>query len=252
MSDTPLGLISAIPQELAHFGTALELESSREIAGIAFKTGRLDGLPVVAVEAGLGKVNAALVSTLLLAKFGCRGLIFSGVAGGLDPALQVGDVVLGKRLICHDYGRLSAQRIVTYQPGNMPLPGCSETHGYDLPPELLTRIRQVLSGFELPKVTAEGGGARRPRLIEGTILTGDTFLSCAATRIELAERFAGQAVEMEGAAVAQVAERFEKPAIVIRALSDLAGEESHLDFGRFLEDAAGSAARIVRRILPAI
>lgn len=252
MSDSPLGLISAIPQELAHFGTALEMESTRKIAGVAFKAARLDGLPVVVAEAGLGKVNAALVSTLLLAEFGCRGLLFSGVAGGLDPALQVGDVVLGKRLVCHDYGRLSERRIVPYQPGNMPLPGFSDTHGYDLPPALLLRIRQALAGFELPEVTAEGRAVRRPRLIEGTILTGDTFLSCAATRVELAARFGGQAVEMEGAAVAQVAERFEKPAIVIRALSDLAGEESHLDFGRFLEDAAESAARIVRRLLPAI
>lgn len=252
MTTQPLGLISAIPQELAHFGAELEIESTQDIGGIPFRRGRLDGLPLVAAEAGLGKVNAAVVSTLLLSEFGCRGLVFSGVAGGLDPELAVGDVVLGRRLVCHDYGRLSARRIVTYQPGNMPLPGCSETHGYDLPEGLMVRLRDALAGFELPEVAAEEGGTRKPRLIEGTILTGDTFLSCAETRVELAERFGGQAVEMEGAAVAQVAERFEKPAVVIRALSDLAGEESHLDFGRFLEDAAGSAARIVRRLLPAI
>ena len=252
MATEPLGLISAIPQELAHFGAELEIASDREIGGIGFRQGRLDGQPLVVAEAGLGKVNAAVVSTLLLSEFGCRALVFSGVAGGLDPALAVGDVVLGRRLVCHDYGRLSDRRIVTYQPGAMPLPGFSETHGYDLPEDLLTRLRQALEGFSLPEVAAEDGGTRQPRLVEGTILTGDTFLSCAATRVELAERFGGQAVEMEGAAVTQVAERFAKPAVVIRALSDLAGEESHLDFDRFLEGAAGSAARIVRRLLPAI
>lgn len=252
MSKEPLGLISAIPQELAHFGAELEIDSTREIGGIAFRIARLDGLPLVVAEAGLGKVNAAVVSTLLLAEFGCRGLVFSGVAGGLDPALAVGDVVLGRRLVCHDYGRLSERRIVPYQPGNMPLPGFPETHGYDLPEELLGRLRRALDGFVLPEVTAENGASRRPHLVEGTILTGDTFLSCAETRVELAERFGGHAVEMEGAAVVQVAERFERPAVVIRALSDLAGAESHIDFDRFLSEAAGSAARIVRRILPVI
>lgn len=252
MSGQPLGLISAIPQELAHLGAALAVDSTRELGGLAFRQGRLDGLPVVVAEAGLGKVNAAVVSTLLLTEFGCRGLVFSGVAGGLDPKLAVGDVVLGRRLVCHDYGRLSERRIVTYQPGALPLPGFSETHGYDLPEDLLARLRRVLEGFALPEVTAEDGSARQPRLVEGTILTGDTFLSCAATRVELAERFGGQAVEMEGAAVTQVAERFGKPAVVIRALSDLAGEESHIDFDRFLSEAAESAARIVQRILPAI
>ncbi len=252
MSDSPLGLISAIPQELSHFGAALDVASTGETAGIAFKTGRLNGLPVVVAEAGLGKVNAALVSTLMLADFGCRGLVFSGVAGGLDPELAVGDVVLGKRLVCHDYGRLDARRFITYQPGSMPLPGCPETHGYDLPPALLARLRAALEGFVLPAVTAGQGAPRQPRLVEGTILTGDTFLSCAETRAELAARFGGQAVEMEGAAVAQVAERFAKPAVVIRALSDLAGAESHMDFDRFLDEAASSAARIVQRILPAI
>lgn len=252
MTSQPLGLISAIPQELAHFGAELEIDSPREIGGVAFRQGRLDGLPLIVAEAGLGKVNAAVVATLLLSEFGCRGLVFSGVAGGLDPELAVGDVVLGKRLVCHDYGRLSERRIVTYQPGAMPLPGCAQTHGYNLPEDLLARLRQALYGFDLPEIAAADGGSRRPRLVEGTILTGDTFLSCAATRVELAERFGGQAVEMEGAAVAQVAERFARPAVVIRALSDLAGEESHLDFGRFLEDAAASAARIVRRLLPAI
>jgi adenosylhomocysteine nucleosidase len=252
MTTQPLGLISAIPQELAHFGAELEIDSTRDIGGIVFRQGRLDGLPLTVAEAGLGKVNAAVVSTVLLSEFGCRGLVFSGVAGGLDPELAVGDVVLGRRLVCHDYGRLSERRIVTYQPGNLPLPGCSETHGYELPEDLLGRLKAALEGFDLPEVAAAEGGSRRPRLVEGTILTGDTFLSCAATRVELAESFGGQAVEMEGAAVAQVAERFGRPAVVIRALSDLAGEESHLDFGRFVEDAAGSAARVVRRILPAI
>jgi adenosylhomocysteine nucleosidase len=99
---------------------------------------------------------------------------------------------------------------------------------------------------------AAGGQARQPQVRFGTVLTGDTFVNCTATRARLFAAFAGQAVEMEGAAVAAVAERFAIPWVVVRALSDLAGADSHVDFPAFLSETAAVAAAIVRRILPAV
>ncbi len=254
MPDAPIGLISAIPEELAHFGAHFAEERRVDISGLTFQCGALDGHSVVAVEAGIGKVNAALVATLLLREFGCRALLFSGVAGGLDPALGVGDVVVADRLVCHDYGALIDRSIKPYQPGVPPLPGFPEDFGYALDEGLAARLKAALADVGLPAISAAatGGAARAPRLHFGTVLTGDTFLNCAETRDRLHRRFGGLAVEMEGAALAQVAERFRAPVVVVRALSDLAGEDSHMDFPAFLHETAGQAAVIVRRVVPVL
>ncbi|HET8728422.1 MAG TPA: 5'-methylthioadenosine/adenosylhomocysteine nucleosidase [Alphaproteobacteria bacterium] len=250
----PIGLITAIPEELADLAASLDETDARSIAGLTFRSGNLEGRSVVLVESGIGKVNAALVATLLLHEFGCRALVFSGVAGGLDPDLAVGDVVIATRLIQHDYGALVEGRIRPYQPGVPPLPGVPEDHGYDVPESLVAAIRTAVDDAELPPLSAAatGAGQRRPHIAYGPVLTGDTFLNCTETRDQLATRFAGLAVEMEGAAIAQVAERFAAPVVVIRALSDLAGKESHMDFAAFLSEAAAVASFIVRRVITVV
>jgi adenosylhomocysteine nucleosidase len=248
-----VGLIAAIPQELAALGDHFVVEGTDEAGGFSFRSGRLDGLPVVAAESGIGKVNAAIVASLLATRGVCA-LVFSGVAGGLDPALGVGDVVIADRLIAHDYGAVIGGAIKPYQPGVPPLPGMPETVGYLLAPGLGAALEAALVGYEPPALSgaAAGGRARRPRILFGTVLTGDTFVNCPATRERLFREFGGRAVEMEGAAVAAVAERFAIPWVVVRALSDLAGADSHVDFPAFLAETAAAAAAIVRRIMPAV
>ncbi|WP_205028207.1 5'-methylthioadenosine/adenosylhomocysteine nucleosidase [Oleisolibacter albus] len=250
----PFGLICAIPEEIAHFGAHFTEAEAETLGGFTFRRGRLDGRAAVVVEAGIGKVNAAIVATLLLSHFGCRALLFSGVAGGLDPALGIGDVVVATRLIQHDYGQFVDGRLVVYQPGIPPLPGVDSTHGYIMPPDLEKTVRAALAGVQLPPMpaAATGGGERRPALLFGTVLTGDQFLNCAATRDDLFARFQAQAVEMEGASVAQVAAAWGVPVLVVRSLSDLAGAESHMDFPAFVRMAAAGAATVVRRLAAAI
>ncbi len=249
-SPKPIGLICAVPEEIAHFGASFREREARTIGGLTFRSGLLEGREAVLVEAGIGKVNAALVATVLCREYGVRALLFSGVAGGLDPALGIGDVVVGRTLIQHDYGAMVGGRLKTYQPGAFPLPGIDDAHGYHLDLELERRLHGALDGFDLPALSAAatGGEPRKPRLLFGTILTGDTFVNCEATRLRLHEQFGAHAVEMEGAAVAQVAERFGVPCVVVRALSDLAGSESHMDFGSFVHAAAEAAALLMRRL----
>jgi adenosylhomocysteine nucleosidase len=252
MTTRPLGLICAIPDEIAHFGASFTETSARTLAGLTFREGTLEGRPTVMVESGIGKVNAALVATLLAEIFGCHALLFSGVAGGLDPALGIGDVVIATRLIQHDYGALVEGRIKTYQPGIPPLPGFDETHGYVLGAALETKVRAALEGITLPPFDAKATGAepRVPAIHFGTVLTGDTFLNCEETRERLHRDFGGaMAIEMEGAAVAQVAERYGIPSLVVRSLSDLAGAESHMDFASFCGAAAEGAAVLIRRLV---
>jgi len=249
----PIGLICAIPQELIELRAALEPDQRSEIGGFGFDRGRLDGQPVVLAEAGIGKVNTAAVATLLAARFEARSLVFSGVAGGLDPALHIGDLVIATRAIQHDCGMIEDQRLQPYQAGHVPFFNPTEELGYAVDPALLERVRGRLEGLALPPLSALAGGAgRRPQLVFGTILAGDQYIHCEATRVRLQQEFAAQAVAMEGGALAQVARRLGLPWLEIRALSDLAGKDSRFDFAAFVHEVAASSARILRRLLPVL
>jgi adenosylhomocysteine nucleosidase len=248
-----LGLICAIPQELNHLRNALS-DSHREVSAHAqFDVGTLDGYPVVLAGAGMGKVNAAIVTTLLADRFRCRTIVFSGVAGGLDPTLAIGDVVIADRVVQHDAGVIENQRLRTYQAGHVPFINPTERLGYAVNSELLTRVRDRLDGFALPILSTAAGGRTRPhRIAYGAILSGDQYLHCEPTRSRLHSAFGGRAIEMEGGAVAQACDAFGIPWLVIRALSDLAGHDSRIDFAAFVDEVAATSAVILRRVLPVL
>jgi adenosylhomocysteine nucleosidase len=249
----PVGLICAIPQELAHLREILVAERTTEIGGFRFDQGALDGRAVVLAEAGIGKVNTATVATLLAARFEVGSLVFSGVAGGLDPELAIGDVVIATRTIQHDCGVIEGERLHAYQAGHVPFFNPTPEIGYQVAPDVLERVRARLEGVELPPMSeAAGGPGRPPRLVYGTILAGDQYIHCEATRERLHREFQAQAVAMEGGAMAQVASRMGVAWLEIRALSDLAGKDSRIDFARFVSEVANSSARILRRLLPVL
>ncbi|WP_099041199.1 5'-methylthioadenosine/adenosylhomocysteine nucleosidase [Mycobacterium neglectum] len=236
-----IGLICAIPQELATLQSALAETHTDAVAHTRFVTGVLDGHDVVLAGSGMGKVNAAIVATLLADRFGCRTIVFSGVAGGLDPALSIGDVVVADRIVQHDAGVLENERVRTYQPGHAPIINPTDRLGYPVDPELLARVKDRLEGMPLPG-----------QLVYGTVLTGDQYLNCDSTRARLLSELDGTAIEMEGGAVAQVCEAFGLPWLVIRALSDLAGGNALFDFTAFVEQASATSATILRRLLPVL
>jgi adenosylhomocysteine nucleosidase len=237
----PVGLICAIPQELAHLRAILSDPRSEQIAHTIFDSGTIDGRDVVLAGSGMGKVNAALVTTLLADRFGCRTVVFSGVAGGLDPRLAIGDIVVGDFVIQHDAGVLENERVRTYQPGYAPVINPTDRLGYAVDPELLERVKQRLA-----RVSVAG------QIVYGTVLSGDQYLNCDTTRERLLSELGGRAIEMEGGAVAQACEAFGIPWLVIRALSDLAGGNALFDFTAFVDQAAESSATILRRLLPVL
>jgi adenosylhomocysteine nucleosidase len=241
MAGVTIGLICAIPQELAHLRAILSDSRSAEAAHTVFDTGTIDGHDVVLAGSGMGKVNAAVVATLLADRFGCRTVVFTGVAGGLDPRLAIGDIVVADLLIQHDAGIVENERVRTYQPGHVPVINPTDRLGYPVDPELLERVKQRLAGVSIPG-----------QIVYGTVLSGDQYLNCEATRGRLLSELGGQAIEMEGGAVAQVCEAFGIPWLVIRALSDLAGGDALFDFTAFVDQAAESSATILRRLLPVL
>jgi adenosylhomocysteine nucleosidase len=248
-----VGLICALPQEHAHLLAAMTASETQEIAGVAFGVGELDGHRVVLSLAGMGKVNAAMVATLLADRFGCRAIAFSGVAGGLDPELQIGDVVIAERTLHHDAGVIEEDALRVYQAGHVPFLNPTNEFGYAADPALLARVRGHLDGLTLPALSRHAGGGDRPPIIAyGTVLTGDQYLHCEVTRVRLHGDLGGHAVEMEGAAVSQVCESFGIPWLVVRALSDLAGAQSSFDFTAFVDEVAAQSATILRHLLPVL
>ena len=232
----PIGVLTAIPEEIAAFGAHFRETSRETVAGSAFLRGTIDGRAAVLAESGVGKVNGAMAASILLDRFACRGLIFSGVAGGLDPALSVGDLVIATHVVQHDYGSLLNGQMEVFRAGRLPFPPHRGDVAVPADARLIERLRAALAALG--------------NLHFGPILTGDIYLGCGETRERLFSLFAGKAIDMESAAVAQVADAFGVPWLIIRALSDLAGEDSHLDFQTFVHESARKAAAAVLMSIP--
>ena len=192
-----IGILCAIPKEI-HFFDLLP-DSAQLVGGKTFFKCKHASHNLVIVECGIGKVNAAMVSTLLIKVFDCEILIFSGVAGGIDPEMEIGEVIVGKSLIQYDYGALNYGKFQVFRAGNIPMGQEKNELEFLIDPKIKKKINEVL-----------------PEVKMGTILTGDVFLQCGETRKALFEKFGAQAIEMEGGAVAQVAEQFKIPVIVVR------------------------------------
>ena len=229
-----VGIISAIPEEY----TRLEWDSEPKkeiIINKIFKFGKMNGIDVIAAECGIGKVNAALTTGLLLGHFGCDSIAFSGCAGGLNPELVTGDILIADELIQHDYGAIVNGQLISSIPGSFPaLDDTDENIAYVMPERLKNALVNVI-GLE-PKF--------------GRILTGDTYLACERTRKMFRGQFGADAIEMEGGAIAQVCCSWHVPFVIVRVLSDLAGAESHVEFDEFIEDSSVKAAKTVRQLLP--
>lgn len=253
MTERLLGVISALPEEFAHLSD--RTTHSRTIGGFAFWRGEIAGREAVFVESGAGKVNAGVAAALLLDRYDCRALLMCGVAGGLDPALGVGDIVVGTSNTQHDFGVHREAGFHTIQPGSRPSKGEVWTPGYALADAAVTRLRAAIAGLVLEPLPEEVGVGRRiPAVHFGAILTGDAFVNADAMRERLRAEFQAHAVEMEGGAVAQVARRWGEdiPFVNVRCLSDLASSKSHLDFRAFLPVASRLASQVAHRLAPVI
>src|ERR1044072_898606 len=207
MTERLLGVISALPEEFAHLSD--RTTHSRTIGGFAFWRGEIAGREAVFVESGAGKVNAGVAAALLLDRYGCRALLMCGVAGGLDPALGVGDIIVGTSNTQHDFGVHREAGFHTIQPGSRPSKGEVWTPGYAPAEAAVTRLRAPVAGLVLEPLPEEDGGGRGVRARAFcAILTGDAFVNADAVRERLRAEFQAHAVEMEGGAVAQVARRW--------------------------------------------
>ena len=220
-------VMGAMDVEVAAIRQAISQPRVITVLGCEVTGGQLDGHPVLLAESGIGKVNAAL-TTAALAQAGAASLVFVGVAGSVAPEVNVGDAVIATTLVQHDVDIT----VFGHEPGV---------------------ISGVLAGGEADQglsdalaAAAESLGASTHR---GVIASGDQFITSPDRAAAIARQFGAMAVEMEGAAVAQVCTRLGLPFAVLRWISDTADTHADTDFGQFVQKIAQLDLAVIRRFL---
>jgi adenosylhomocysteine nucleosidase len=227
-----IALIGAMQEELSAVLALMPDASCETVAGRQFWLGHLHGHSVVAVLSGIGKVAAAITATVLIEKYKVQRILFTGVAGGLASHVNVGDVVVGTELLQHDMN--ASPLFPQYE---VPLLGCSRFQA-DMH---MTQCLMESATQALPKAHVHAG----------LIISGDQFVSSVSESRRLQSHISDAlAVEMEGAALAQVCHAYGIPLAVVRTLSDRADDDAYTDFTQFVKDVASHySAAIVSEFL---
>lgn len=225
-----IAVIGAMEEEVELLRNELTNTEVKTIANSEFTTGTYNGKEVVLLKSGIGKVNAAMGTTVLLYEFKPDVVINTGSAGGYDPNLEVGAVVISDEVRHHDVD----VTIFDYEMGQVPrLPAAfkSDEHLMNVAKEAVSEVGEH-------------------QYAVGLICSGDSFMN-DPKRVEMVREYfpSMKACEMEAAAVAQVCYQFGTPFVVIRALSDIAGKESNISFDEFLPTAAKHSTEIVLKTI---
>ncbi|MFD2630910.1 5'-methylthioadenosine/S-adenosylhomocysteine nucleosidase [Oceanobacillus kapialis] len=220
-----IGIIGAMDEEVALLLENVTDQQEENIAGCRFVKGQLNEKEVVILQSGIGKVNAAMATTIMHERYTPTHVINTGSAGGFAENLEVGDVVISTQVVHHDVDVTAFNYAYGQVPG---MPAM-----YDADTALVLKTINAVKEMEL-------------NYQEGIIATGDSFMQDPERVSFVREKFPDMiAAEMEAAAIAQICHHYDKPFVVIRALSDIAGKESSVSFDQFLEKAAKNAANLI-------
>ena len=239
-----IAIMGAMDEEISLLVDALKNKKELKKGGITFYKGVLRGQKVIILKAGIGKVNAAYSTAMVAANFKLEALIFTGVAGGLHPDIEPGDIVISENLIQYDFGELKNGAFETWPTRNLAQHNEKNPLYLSVDPNLLSQSRKVSQYISLKPF-----GGRVPQFFMGTIATGDTFVSDPSKAKVLYSDFKAIATEMEGAAVAQICTMLELPYMVIRSCSDNANTQAHSDYFKFVKVAAVNSAQLVLELL---
>jgi adenosylhomocysteine nucleosidase len=246
-----IAIVSALHDELSRLLALMPDERKQVRAGREFWLGHLQGCEVVLVLSGIGKVAAATTATLLIEHFKVDTILFTGVAGGLGKGVNIGDVVVADSFMQHD---LDVSPIFP----RYELPGYgTSTLVVDegLKAELVRACEYVIAHLPstLEPETIQTYSLHKPLVHTGLVISGDRFVSTSAEAKQLQHNLPqALAVEMEGAAFAQVCYDYRVPFAAVRTISDRADDDAHVDFVRFLSEVASHySALIVERFISA-
>lgn len=224
-----VGIIGAMEQEVTLLRDRIENRQTIGRAGCEIYTGQLNGVDVALLKSGIGKVSAALGTTLLLEHCRPDMVINTGSAGGLAATLKVGDIVISDEVRYHD----ADVTAFGYEPGQMA--GCPAAFIAD--EGLIALAKDAIAKLQL-------------NAVRGLIVSGDAFINGAEPLARIRKTFPQAiAVEMEATAIAHVCHQFAVPFVIVRAISDVADQESHLSFDEFLAVAARQSTHMVETML---
>ena len=220
-----LGIIGAMAVEIAALKENMKDIQTTEKAGMVFYEGTLEKLPVVLVQCGVGKINAAMCTQILIDCFGVTHVVNTGIAGSLLAELDIGDLVISKDAIHHDFDLRFWGRPI----GQVP--------GFDV-----TAFLADEKMMELAFTAAESVNPGHTKI--GRVASGDQFICSKEQKEKIIADTAGICAEMEGASIAQTAYRNGIPFVIIRAISDKADDSAEMDYPTFEAIAADRCARV--------
>ena len=224
---TKLGIIGAMQVEVELLLGAMEDRMENTIAGSTFYEGRLEGLDVVVVQCGVGKVNAAICAQILCSSFGVTHLVNTGIAGSLCADLDIGDLVVSTDAMYHDFDCVN----FGYPYGKVP--------GMDV---VSFPADEIMMDYAFAAAEAVNPGHTK----KGRIASGDQFVAVRELKERIIANTSGLCTEMEGAAIAQTAYRNGLPFVILRAISDKADDSAEMDYPTFERIAAHRCADVTR------
>ena len=229
-----IGIIGAMEEEVAVLKQEMDIEETVVYASMQFCKGTLCGKNVVIVRSGIGKVNAAICAQILADKFNVDVLINTGIAGSLDAAIDIGDMVISTDLVEHDMDATIF---------GDPLGQVPRMDTFSFPAEANLIEKAVAANEEAnPDI----------KTFTGRIVSGDQFVSSAEVKEKLVKNFGAKCTEMEGAAIAHAAYLNKVSCVIIRAISDKADNSATMDYPTFEKKAIEHSVRLVRNLLPRI
>ena len=233
--ERPLAIVGAMAAETEPLRAAAAGAVAERVGPFAFHRARLDGVPVLLATCGIGKVQAAALTQALLDR-GAAAVLFTGVAGGVDPSLRVGDLVVATDALQHDVDVTALGYALGQVPGH-------DAVRWQADVDLRDRVAAAA------RTVAAAAGVR---VVVGTVASGDRFVADPDDVARLRSTFGAACAEMEGAAVAQVCAAWGVPWAIVRSISDTADHDAHVDFRAFTEVAAARAVAVVRGLLAAV
>lgn len=226
-----IGIIGAMELEVKELKEAMAVSKITKKANMEFFEGTLNNVPVVIVQSGIGKVNAALCTQILADLFQVTHIINTGVAGSLNAALDIGDILISRDALHHDMD----VTIFGYQLGEVPQMG----------------RREFPADERLAKLAKEACEKVNPDIhaILGRVVSGDQFISGNEIKEKLIQEYQGDCAEMEGASIAHGAYLNNIPFVIIRAISDKADNSAEMDYPAFEAAAAKHSAALVKELV---
>lgn len=226
-----LGIIGAMEEEVTALKENMTVEKQVKKAAMEFLQGTLGGKPVVVVRSGIGKVNAAICTQILVDEFGVDAIVNTGIAGSLKNEINIGDIVLSTDALQHDmdatgfgydYGVIPRMETSVFE---------ADKKLVDLAKECCERVNPDISVFT------------------GRVVSGDQFISDKAKKDWISGQFQGYCTEMEGAAIAQTAYLNQVPFLIVRAISDKADNSAEMDYAEFEKKAIEHSVNLMTEMV---